>query len=59
MWRDICLANRDSLLVAIDDYLGGLTRLRDTIAAGEGAQLEAYFSSARAARAKWLRKAGR
>ena len=28
MWRDVCLANRDALLCALDDHLGELEQMR-------------------------------
>ena len=56
MWRDVCLANRDALLAALDDYLEELERLRGMIDASDGQGLEARFAAARAARAKWLLK---
>ena len=56
MWRDVCLANRNALLTALDDYLEALERLRGMIEAGDGEGLAARFAAARAARAKWLAK---
>ena len=56
MWRDICLANRDVILAALDGYLGELELLRGMIVASDGQGLEARFAAARAARAKWLVK---
>ena len=56
MWRDVCLANRDALLTALDDYLEELELLRGMIEASDGPGLEARFAAARAARAKWLVK---
>ena len=56
MWRDVCLANRDALLCALDDHLSELERLRGMIEASDGQGLEARFAKARAARAKWLLK---
>ena len=59
MWRDICLANRDALLPALEGCLGELELLRGMIEASDGEGLGARFATARAARAKWLvRKAG-
>jgi prephenate dehydrogenase len=55
MWRDICLANRDAILSALDGYLGDLAAVRGMVDAGDGPALEAIFAAARAARAKWLR----
>lgn len=56
MWRDVCLANRDALLAALDDYLDELELLRGMIEASDGEGLAARFTAARAARAKWLVK---
>src|SRR3972149_6835881 len=56
MWRDICLANREALLAALDDYLEELELQRGMIEASDGQGLEARFAAARAARAKWLVK---
>ena len=56
MWRDVCLANRDALLTALDDYLEELELLRGMIEASDGDGLTAQFAAARAARAKWLMK---
>jgi len=56
MWRDICLANREALLAALDDYLEELELLRGMIEASDGQGLDARFAAARAARAKWLVK---
>ena len=55
MWRDICVANRDALLAAVDDYLGELERLRGMIEANDAPGLATRFAAARAARAKWLK----
>ena len=55
MWRDICLANRDAILAALDGYLGDLSTVRAMVDAGDGPGLEARFTAARAARAKWLK----
>jgi len=55
MWRDICLANRDTILAALDSYLSDLEAVRGMIEASDGAALEAKFAMARAARAKWLK----
>ncbi len=54
MWRDICLANRDALLEALDGYEAELERVRAAIESGDGAALGAMFEQARAARSKWL-----
>ena len=54
MWRDVCLANRDALLAALEGYLEELELLRGMIEASDGQGLEERFAAARAARAKWL-----
>lgn len=54
MWRDICIANKDALLVEIDRYAMQLAALRPLIARGDAQALEQLFSDARAARGRWL-----
>ena len=36
MWRDICIANRDALLAALDGYLPSWKRLRGMARCGDG-----------------------
>lgn len=50
MWRDIALANSGALLAAIDTFSEHLAQLREAVARGDGAQLEATFGRAKAAR---------
>jgi prephenate dehydrogenase len=50
MWRDICLANRDTLLTEIDAFSARLAQFRDWIAIGDGASLEREFEAAKVAR---------
>ena len=54
MWRDIFLENRAALLPLIDDLAARLGEIRDAIAAGDGARIEALLEAARATRAKIL-----
>jgi prephenate dehydrogenase len=54
MWRDICLANSEALLAALDGYVAELGRVRAAVERGEGDTLEAMFAHARTARSKWL-----
>ena len=54
MWRDICLANRDRLLVELDRYGDKLRAVRELLEAGDGAGLEKLFAEARAARERWI-----
>ncbi len=55
MWRDICLANRDAILAALDGYLSDLEAVRGMVEASDGDALAARFAAARDARAKWLK----
>lgn len=50
MWRDICLDNREEILSALEGFLREAGRLRDLVAAGDGAGLEAAFAAARVVR---------
>jgi prephenate dehydrogenase len=54
MWRDICLANRDALLAALDGYAAELACVRKAIDSGDGDTLGTMFEQARAARSRWL-----
>ena len=54
MWRDICVANRDALLVELERYGAQLDSIRALLAEGDAAGLEALFAEARAARNRWL-----
>lgn len=56
MWADICVANRDALLAALDDYEDALEEVRAAIERGDAGTLRRVFGSARAAREKWLLK---
>lgn len=56
MWSDICIANRDALLAALDDYEDELERVRSAIESGDGATLACMFGQARAVRNKWLQR---
>lgn len=50
MWRDICLANRQPLLAAMQQFAAHYEALRVAIEQADGEQLEAIFSRAKAAR---------
>ena len=55
MWRDISLANQAALLGELDLYMLQLTRLRASLAAGDGAALEAVYANAQRARHSWIK----
>jgi len=57
MWRDICVANRHSILAELDAYLSELAYLRALLVAGDGPALEAVFDEASRARNEWADKA--
>ena len=54
MWADICVANRDALLRALEDYENELEGMRAAITAADGMELKRLFAQARSAREKWL-----
>ena len=53
MWRDICLANRDALLIEMGRYMKELETLHKALAEADGAKLEEVFSIARSVRSNW------
>ncbi len=53
MWRDICLANRLSLLDELGRYEAQLHELRLALQANDAQRLEAIFALARTARRDW------
>lgn len=54
MWRDISLANGAALLAELDAYMAQLAHLRERLAAGDGATLEAVYGNAQRARRRWI-----
>jgi prephenate dehydrogenase len=50
IWPDICLANRDAIVDALDTYLDELGRVRSIVADGDRDALLALLADARAAR---------
>jgi prephenate dehydrogenase len=54
MWRDICIANRESLDAALARYQSELESLRRLLAAGDAEAIERIFGEARDARNAWL-----
>jgi prephenate dehydrogenase len=54
MWADICVANRDPLLAALEDYENELEGMRAAIEAADAVELRRMFAQARNAREKWL-----
>ena len=56
MWRDICLANREALLKELQIYVAELNRMSSALSAGDAAELEQIFRTARELRAGWTEK---
>jgi prephenate dehydrogenase len=50
IWPDICLANRDAIVSALDGYLDELIRVRAIVAGGERTELLELLETARVAR---------
>lgn len=55
MWRDILVANRASVLEAIDEYLDSLRQIRELVAGGSAPAIEGYLSEAKRRRDAWQR----
>ncbi len=53
MWRDICLANRTSLIGELDSYVAALAVLKEALQNADGDTLADYFGLARQARRAW------
>jgi len=58
MWRDICIANRATLLAELDGYCTTLQAMRAKLDRGDAAALQALFEQARGARNRWLEQSG-
>lgn len=46
MWRDICLANREAILMSLERYEAELRRLRSALSEKDGGALQAIFTRA-------------
>lgn len=53
MWRDIALANRKSLRVALDDFVRELQRVQTVLRRGKSAEISIMFQTAKARRDRW------
>lgn len=58
MWRDVFLANRAPLMVALDSFAGELAALRRAVEAGDGEAIAALVTRARAGRARVMHPTG-
>lgn len=55
MWRDICIANRDAILVILKSFKDDLKDLEELIETGDSEGLLKVFQRARAARDKYVK----
>jgi prephenate dehydrogenase len=56
MWRDICMANRDALMVELQQYSAELYVLHQALESNDAAKLEEIFSIASEVRSAWVQK---
>jgi prephenate dehydrogenase len=54
MWRDICLENKDSILVALSDFQRDLAELSDAIKREDADELEKTFANAKHTRDTYI-----
>lgn len=47
MWEEICLSNKEQLLLTLDDFMASLSDIRSKIEASDGAEIRAFFQSAK------------
>jgi prephenate dehydrogenase len=53
MWRDICMANRDALMIELEQYAAELYILHQALEHHDAGKLEEMFSLAREVRSAW------
>jgi prephenate dehydrogenase len=53
MWRDIALANRQNLAVALDQFIRELQQVRNKIAEGDSVAIEQFFQTGKQRRDSW------
>lgn len=56
MWRDICITNREQVLVALDGFQRQIDEIRDSIARSDQQGILEYFGTAKASRDDGLLK---
>jgi prephenate dehydrogenase len=56
MWHDICIANRDALVHALEHFHGDLGAALEAIRAGDGATIKALFERAKRLRDRYARE---
>jgi prephenate dehydrogenase len=58
MWHDICLANREALVQALERFGTDLAQATDAVRSGDGERLRTMFVRAKAIRDRYTREAG-
>lgn len=56
LWRDICLANREALLAAIEEFREQLDHAAEALKAGDAARLETFFTEGAEAKRIWQQR---
>jgi prephenate dehydrogenase len=56
MWRDVCLANADAIVLMVEHYINDLQVLSEAIRNRDGQQLLDVFAAAKAARDRFIDK---
>lgn len=54
VWKEICLANREELLTALESFDESLLELKKSLREGDGSNLEKIFSEAKIARDQYI-----
>lgn len=54
VWKEICLANREELLTALESFDESLLELKKSLREGDGSNLEKIFSEAKVARDQYI-----
>ena len=58
MWHDICLANRDAMVDALDRFGSELNRLTDAVRRGDGEFVRSVFAHSKSIRDQYIRTGG-
>jgi len=53
LWRDVCLSNKEALLVALRGFRGELDALEAAVQSEDAARIEAFFADGAAAKQGW------
>jgi prephenate dehydrogenase len=56
LWQDICQANKDALLAAIEEFQAQLSEATEILKKGDGKRLEEFFARGEAAKKSWQQR---